>query len=699
MAATELVGTRASLPGTTGAEFRRSSVVWPNLPAVMGVALLAVVAYAAFAQGGVGRATETRLELVVAAVAAVGALGWLWLGTLRLNAPRLTLAGTALLALFACWSAVSVVWSVAPDATWIEVNRIITYALVVCLGIAVGASMKRGLELIARGFMLIALVVTLYALGQKLVPGLHISGVFNLNQTGPLPRLQQPFGYWNALALFVALGTPIALAMAVDGSRGAAGRLASVAALQLMLITIPFTYSRGGLIATAVALVLGVGLSAARLRSTLWLALALLSALPAILFGLLDHSLTGANVALASREGAGGLLALVIVCFLALLILAGVRLMGVEGRLATARHIPLLRRVVRAGVVLAVVAGLLALALSPRGFTGTLSHFWHGFATTHVTSNTNSSRLLSAVSENRWVWWKEAATAFSARPVQGWGAGSFPVLHLLYRHDTLPVQQPHSVPLQFLAETGVVGGLLGLGAFLLLALGAGRSVRPRLPGRDRLLAAALLGSSLAYGVHCLYDWDWNIPALSLPAFLFLGVIAGGCGRRRDQGDYRPKAIGVRALWLAAATLWLCIFALSVELPQLAADKASSALIAASSPSRLVVQGAQSDAALASSLDPLSDAGPLAQATVALHHRERQTARLYLREAVARNPSDPQAWHFLAVVDGELGKITQGQLAADRALQLDPMGPFATTVLNEQVAQAPPAGSATRYPTP
>jgi hypothetical protein len=673
--------------------------VWPNLPVVIGVVLLALIAYAAFAQGGVQRATDTRLELIVAAVAVVAALGWLWLGTLRLNAPRVTLAGVAVLGAFACWSGATVLWSVAPDATWIELNRVITYGLVVCLGIMVGASMARGVELIARGFMLVAFVVTLYALGQKVVPGLNIPGVFDLNQTGSLPRLQQPFGYWNALALFIAMGTPIALATAVDVTRGVPARLAAAAALQLMLITIPLTYSRGGLIATAVALGVGVGLSGARLRSLLWLGAALVTALPAILVGLRVHGLTAANVPLGTREGAGVKLALVVVCLLVVLMVVGRRLITVEDRLTTSRHIPALRRLALAGAVTLVLAGLLAVALSSRGLTGTVSHLWSDFTTTHAISNSNPNRLISAVSANRWVWWKEAAAAFSARPVQGWGAGSFPVLHLLYRHDTLPVQQPHSVPLQFLAETGVVGGLLGIGAFLLLAVGGVRSVRPRVRGSERLLSAALLGGALAYGVHSLYDWDWNIPALSLAAFLFLGVIAGGRGRPRDEGKTEARPGGLRALWLAAATLWLCVFALSVELPQLAADKAGAALVAASSSSRLAVQQAQSDAALASSLDPLSDAGVLAQATVALHLGQGRRARLYLLHAVARDPSDPQAWQLLAIVDRRLGDLPGGRQATQRAVQLDPMGGYATTLLDQQVAQAPPAASVTRWSTP
>lgn len=708
MATSELASTGASLSRRAGARARGRARVWSSLPLLIGAVLLAAIVYAAFGHGAVTRSTDTRVELVVAGLSAVAALGWLWVGALRLSAPRTTVAGAGLLAAFACWSGVSVLWSVAPDSSWIEVNRVLTYALVVALGIAIGASHRRGVELVAHGFVLAALAVTIYALGQKVVPGLHVAGVFDLNQTGPLPRLQEPLGYWNALAMFMVLGGPAALALAVDRGRAIAARLAWACALVLIVITVPLTYSRGGLIALAVALAVGIGLSRERLRSVVWLAAIALAALPAALVGLLLHQLGTANVPLATREWAGGILAVVALGGVGVLILAGRRLIAAEPRLqVSVARANAVRRIIWGVAGALVVAGLLALALSSRGFTGTISHLWHGFTSTHQTSNYNPQRLLSAASENRWVWWKEAAAAFGARPWQGWGAGSFPVVHLLYRHDTLPVQQPHSVPLQFLAETGVVGAVLGLSAFLLLAIGATKMVRARPEGRDRLLAAALLGAALGYGIHCLFDWDWNIPALSLPAFLFLGVVAGRPSVRRGDPEPRssrlraaglPEGLSRRTLALVGLTVCLCLFVLSVELPQLAADKAGAALVAASSASPSAVRDAQAEAALASQLDPLSDSGLLAEATVALHRSQPARARVYLREAAARNPSDPQAWRLLAQVEFGL-RDPRWTVAVQRAVDLDPMGHYAQTIVARQLREAPPGSSPTRISVP
>jgi hypothetical protein len=548
-------------------------------PAALGTALLLLILYSAFSHGAVALAADARLQVAVAGVAAIAGGAWLWSGTLRFSAPRLAYAGLGLLAAFAAWSGVSVLWSVAADQTWIELNRVLAYVIVLCLALVLGASHERAAPLMAKGFLLVALVLTGYGLGQKLVPGLHITGVFDLNQTGLLPRLQEPFGYWNALALFIAMGAPIALALAVDSLRSRRTRLLAAVALELMLLAVAFTYSRGGVLALVLALAVGVGLSGARLRSLMWLVTVALTTVAPLVFGLTNHSLSAAGVGLGSREAAGGVLAGVLVVSLLVLVAGVGRLFALEQGVYVgperARGIARLL-ITCAGVVLA--AGVLAVAFSARGLDGTVSHAWKTFTATQGTSVYEPNRLLSADSQNRWVWWKEAAGAFSDRPVAGWGAGSFPVVHLLYRRDTLSVNQPHSVPLQWLAETGAVGALLGiLGWVLLLAAGI-RGVRRRPIGPERLLAGAMLAGAAAYAIHALYDWDWDIPGVTLPALVLLGVLVGSSSNRQSDPGRAPPGPGVRALLLGALALCLCTFAVSATLPSLAASKSSAAVL-------------------------------------------------------------------------------------------------------------------------
>jgi hypothetical protein len=668
-------------------------------PRALAGALLVVVLYAAFAHGATAEATYARVEVALAGIAALAGAAWLWTGTLRLGAPRLAIAGTALLALFAAWNGISVLWSVDADQSWVELNRALSYVLVLCLALALGATERRAPAWISRGFAAIAFAVTCYALGQKVIPGLHIGGLVNLNRTGAFPRLQEPLGYWNALALFLVLGVPSTLALVVDERRSRRWRTAATVALSLTLVAIGLTYSRGGLIALAVALALAIGLGGRTLRALLWLAAAAAAAIPPLIVGLTNHSLNTARIALSGRETAGLVLLGVLLVSMLVLGLAAWRLQAIEA------HHPIgtrtARRIARAlvpGVGVLLVIGVLAVALSSRGVSGTASHLWSSFTTTRVTSNYDPTRLLSADSENRWVWWKEAAGAFSDRALLGWGAGSFPVVHLLYRQNRLSVSQPHSVPLQFLAETGLVGALLALSGFGLLLVGAIRRVVSLPGGSERLIGAALVAGTGAYLVHGLYDWDWNIPAVTLPALLFLGVVAG----TPPGPALRRAGAGTRALLLAALTLCLCTVALSATLPSLAASKASNALLAAADTHATVLQRAQASAELASRIDPLSDAGLRVLATLALRRGDQRSAIHDLVAAVSRQPSDASAWQQLAYLEIQQGNYRDGMRAATRLLALDPHGLMAQLAAHNaaaaiNLAYTPPGASATARP--
>ncbi len=697
-----------SPPGGVIAAPHRSA----RAPIALTGALLAIILYAAFAHGAISTSTDARIQVAVAFVAILAGAVGLWSGTLSFSAPRLALAGIGLLALFAAWSGVTVLWSVAPDQTWIELNRAITYVIVLCLAIALGASDLRSVRWIAEGFLAVSLAVTVYALAQKLLPGLHVSGVFTLNQTGQLPRLEEPFGYWNALALFVAMGAPVALALAVDWTRRRGERAAALVALELMLLVIGFSYSRGGMIALVIGLGVGVALNAARLRSLMWLALAGLALVPPLVFGLSDHALTTANVAFGARERSGLWLLVIVLASSAALMLAAHKLFELEATVhvapARARAIG---RLIAALVGAVILVGVLAVAASSRGLAGTINHEWKSFTTPRASSVIAPDRLLSVNSANRWVWWKEAAGAFSARPLAGWGAGSSPVTHLLYRRDTLSVNQPHSVPLQFLAETGAIGAILALAGFGLLLAAAVRAVRRTPAGGERLLWAALLAGAVAYCAHALYDWDWNIPGVTFPALVFLGVLAGA-RRRRDieervagpRSAARVAAFGpgIRALGIATLTLCLCTFALSVVLPDLAASKASTALAEAAGDSPGTVASAQSDAKLAARLDPLSDAGPRVEATLAFRDGQFKAAIADLLDAVKRQPSDGQAWQQLAGVEFALHETQNGLRVMERVIALDPHAQDVATVAGETGAKqsllsTPPQDSPTAHP--
>jgi hypothetical protein len=669
-------------------------------PGALAVALLLIVLYAAFAHGADSDPAEARVQVGLSLVAALAGIGWLWNGTIRIRARSLALAGTVLLAAFAVWNGLTLLWSVAPNQTWLELNRDLAYVLVLVLAIGVGASHRRPLRTIATAYLLVALVVTVYALGQKVVPGLHIAGLFDLNQTATFARLQAPFDYWNALALFLALAVPIALVVAVDGERSLRVRLASLLAVELMLIVIGLTYSRGGLIALVVALAVSLALGRAWLRSLVLLAAAAAASVLPLWLALSVHSLSGAGVSLGDRGVGGVEFGLALILTLAALYAAGRRLLAHEARIGLSpEHMRVLTRLLLAGLGVAVLLAVVAIALSSRGFGGTISHAWDTFTTPHATANVNSPNF-SVSSGNRWVWWKEAVGAWSDRPIAGWGAGSFQVLDRMYSPiGNLSVQDAHSVPLQWLAEAGLIGGLLAIGGYLLLLAGGLASTREQ-TGAERAFAAALLGGAAAYAIHAVYDWDWDMPGVTFPVMVFLGVLAGA-GIARRTWHVAPRPPLARGLALALCTLIVCVYALSALLPSLAATKASAALTqAGATSSRIQLEHAAGTALLAARLDPLSDEGLKAAASISIYLSRLPQARRYLLEAVGRNPSDPLAWQQLADLELRLRDVRATRQAIERVLALEPRATAGRQLaLALQQLVTPANGSATATSTP
>src|SRR5204863_6153791 len=188
-------------------------------------------------------------------------------------------------------------------------------------------------------------------------------------------------------------------------------------------------------------------------------------------------------------------------------------------------------------------------------FTAHPSDWLHEFTRQpNVDVAQNPERLATLSSTNRWQWWKEAWHAFVARPAGGTGAGSFVLTdHILRPRDTF-VTEPHSLPIQFLSETGIVGLLLFLGAFGAAAWAAVRRLR-RLAWDERAPAIALALAAVAYFVHGLIDFDWDFVAMTGPLMLVLGVVLAAPGVQRRRADASGFAWAAGAVALAAFTVW------------------------------------------------------------------------------------------------------------------------------------------------
>jgi hypothetical protein len=645
--------------------------------ALVALGLAAAIAYAAFADGAIAEPMEARLQVGVAALAVVALAAFLFAPGVRAAADRLGWAGLALLVLLAVFTGISFAWSIAPDGTWDELNRALAYVLVTEVALVVGSSLVRPLERAALGFLAIAVAVAVYALAGKAIPGVHL-GPVDFNHTQFFSRLRAPLAYWNALALFCVLAVPIALRAASDRRRPA------LVAAVLLMTTIGLTYSRGGVASLAVAIAVLLAVGPDRLRVAVVTAAAVIGAAPALAVGFTRDDLTSDAVPVAQRTGDGLL-------FLAALV-AGIAVALAIDRFVASRAErvgPVPRRsalaVAAAGAAIAVVLAVAGLGASDRGLTGTISHGFDSFTSVKFERQNDPARILQTNSGNRWVWWSEATGAWADRPLAGWGAGSFPLLHHRYRHNTLEVLQPHSVPLQFMAELGLVGALLALGSLgLLAAAGARRVIAGAraecsgIPaGRENRYATALLAGVAAWLVHMWFDWDWDIPGVALPLFAFLGLLAArplGRSGRAFAVARSDAALGPRIAALALGAGLLAAVAISAVLPSLARDhtqKATAALAARN------FTEAVRQADIAQRLDPVAVDPLLLEARAAGRRGQFDLASQVLTEAVHRQPDNPNVWLGVARLELARGDIPAMRAAARRMLELDPVAPAGT----------------------
>jgi hypothetical protein len=673
---------RASTSPEIVRQSRRSWTELRSPAALLALGLGAAVVYAAFASGAIELPMEARLEVGVAALSLLSLAALLFGRGMRISASMTGWAGLALLTLLAIWTGLSIAWSIAPDNTWTELNRVLAYTLITATALAIGSSLPRAAERTAQGYLLIAAVVALYALGGKAIPAAHIPGI-DLNHTAFFSRLRAPLAYWNALSLFCVLAVPIAVQAAADPARPRRPRVAALVALVLLLTTIGLTYSRGGVAALAVALVVLLAMGPDRLRTAAVAAAGVIGAAPALAVGFTRSDLTHDLVPLARRTDDGLL-------FAAALVLGAIAAVFIEGLLERRadRVVPTAvqrRRAVAIAGIGAVVAVALVvggLAASSRGLAGSVTHGFDSFTSVKFERQNDPARILQTNSGNRWVWWSEAVGAWADRPLGGWGAGSFPLLHHRYRHNGLEVLQPHSVPLQFLAEVGLIGALVGLGALGLLAAAGWRRVAAGAraaragtpPGRDHRYASALFAAVVAWLVHMWFDWDWDIPGVSLPLFAFLGVLAArplGMPGRALTPPRRGPVTGRRLGALVLGAALACALVVSAVLPSFARDHVQRATEAFAQTNWTE---AVRQADMAQRLNPVAVDGLLLEARAAGRRGQFTLASEVLTDAVHRQPDNPDVWVGVARLELARGDIPAMRAAARHILELDPVAP-------------------------
>ncbi|HEX6391579.1 MAG TPA: O-antigen ligase family protein, partial [Solirubrobacteraceae bacterium] len=276
------------------------------------------------------------------------------------------------------------------------------------------------------------------------------------------------------------------------------------------------------------------------------------------------------------------------------------------------------------------------------------------------------SRLTSG-GGNRYDYWRIALNQFRAEPLRGVGAGNYTTTYFRERRTNEDIRQPHSLELQTLAETGLLGGValaLALAA-VLAAVARARSGALR-PGTDRLLAVGCVGILGYWVMHASVDWLHLLPGVTGCALAALAVMVG-----QAQWPDRTPRLGARASgralafaagaiatamlavgWLADDHLRAARSALPDD-PRAALGEARSALrldshsvdalviIAAARAREDDYAGARAALLRAAELEPSNFIPPTLLGDLASRRGDRAVARRAYSQALRLNPRDPQ----------------------------------------------------------
>ena len=609
------------------------------------VAAGALLAAAIFFSGG---SSDAPLAWIGGgAIVAAGAAGAAALSG-RLPVPELDRPGllfVGLLAGFVVWNGISIAWSAAPDRSWNYFNRGLAYLAFAVLGLAVGAAIRRAPRTVALGLAALIGGACVWALAGKVIPALY-------EDYGRFARLRSPIGYWNGLALVAALGLPLGLWIASRREHDRRLRAAAVVLVYVLGIAAVLTYSRGGLLAAVFALVAYLALARERVEGIAALGIAVLAALPALAWGLSQPGVAEDFQSNAVRTEDGAWFGLIV--FLGALAAFGVAWWVSPRRVSERTG----RLVVRGALVVLVAFALFGAVVAVRGGEDVVQQ--------------GPSRQLSTGSNNRTKWWGEAWDAFAGQPIVGVGAGSFEYVHRKLRKNKIDVTEPHNLPLQFAAETGLVGLALFAGAMGAGLVGLWRR-------RDDAAALALGLALPTYLFHGLLDYDWDFLAVTAPVLFATGaLLAYGRPERR---------VTAQPLWAVVAVLAATTLLLSLAAPRLAAKRVDEAYAAIDrNDTEVAIDKAQE----ARSLNPLSIEPLFAEAAAEeARGRVERAQQLYV-DAVEVQPLNARAWYELGCF--ELQVLNARQAARrdlERSRDLDPRGPAATALISPSfTAQAP-----------
>jgi O-antigen ligase len=132
--------------------------------------------------------------------------------------------------------------------------------------------------------------------------------------------------------------------------------------------------------------------------------------------------------------------------------------------------------------------------------------------------------------------------AIAASPAAGNGFGAFEQYYPLYATNVIrgTINDAHNDYLETLADLGLVGGIALIFAPAYLAFLAGQGAFRRRKGR--VYGAAAAGAAVLCGVHAMFEYSLQIPAVGVLFSIVLGIGVAQAWRGVDEeGDARMRA--------------------------------------------------------------------------------------------------------------------------------------------------------------
>ena len=639
----------------------------PIFPSILLVAVVLTATWMSYASGGTYVSGWAPVAFYLAALALIISID----GAFRGMKSRWSIAALVLFAAYTAWTFASLLWSPNRGDAWLGAGQTLLYLLafwVALMLVASGASRRWLLAASAIGPAIVAALTLLI-----LVPRFEdLFTVTNQVMDAAEYRLTGTIGSGAGEAAFLLF--PFWAAVYLAGSRQAnpflRGLVLAGAVLSLELSIL--TQSRGSMVALSVSLPIFFLISGQRLRGLIALIPvggALLLAFPELnevfLTGVTQESATVASIEAvlptvwATAAGAG--------------------LYGLVWGLIDQKWKPQ-RNVTRVagGAALAItlvflVAGATVAVERVGNPIAWGEQKWEDFKTEVYKPEQGQSRYSSISGGGRPLLWQVAWEDFATHPVLGVGTQNYEATLYQQREQwTGYERQPHSLPLEVLAERGAIGGILFFG-LLATCLMAGLWRRfSDLASEGKAQVGAMIAAITYWFVYSSTEWFWQMPATTLPAVVYLAMLAGPWQRVEAEPLRWPlRAVGAGVALLAAAAVAPLYIANYYVHQSYASTNPREALAA--------VERAQR-------FNPVSPDYFEREAELAMESGDWDRVENGYRNAIALNPEHHRPYRLLAVSYEQRGDLDRALSYYQEALALNPLDPFLNRDVIELLAQ-------------